>query len=694
MRRRLVRTVTLSLTVFAVAPIGAQQRPAGPTDSAQAQARRRMTFIDLLNVARLSGPELSPDGRQLVYILAEADWKANRRISHIWRIGTDGAGVVRLTNGVGEQGARWSPDGTGIAFYGRRANGDEAQVYVIPNNGGEARAVTHQATSVSRIAWSPDGKSIYFTAPDPKSADARDDVVAVDETYQQTHIWRVAVATGAETRITSGAFTVRDYQLSQDGRKIAYHRAPSPLPDDLGQGEVWVMDADGSHAVQLTKRDDYLQGGASLSPDNSTLMFLATTSERFEPYYNRKIFLMPAAGGAPRIVSPADMPYEVLRAVWSKDGKSIYFVANMGVHAELFVMPATGGTPKQLTDGPHNVGGFTGLEAGLSIAADRIAFIVDQPTNAGDVWMLAPGSPTPRQVTHVFDYLAKEFDLPRQERLEWKGADGVTVEGILIYPVGYQPGQKYPLVVQPHGGPTHSDKFGFGREYYGPQMLAARGYAVLHPNYRGSTGYGDPFLRDMVGHYFQNSHLDVMAGTDEVIRRGIADPDRMVLSGWSAGGHMTNKIITVTHRFKAAASGAGVANWVSMYAQSASRSDRTIWFGGTPWQKNAPLDIYWANSPLKDVSNVQTPTLFFVGEQDFGVPVQQSLEMYRALRSNGIPTHLYVAPRDGHIWEELRHQLFKMNVEFEWFEKHATQRPFSWEKAPGEEGQVRSTSQQ
>ena len=181
-------------------------------------------------------------------------------------------------------------------------------------------------------------------------------------------------------------------------------------------------------------------------------------------------------------------------------------------------------------------------------------------------------------------------------------------------------------------------------------MLAGKGYAVLQPNYRGSTGYGDPFLRDMIGHYFQNAHLDVMTGVDEVIRRGIADPAKLVKMGWSGGGHMTNKIITFTDRFKAAASGAGAANWISMYAQSDIRFMRTPWFGGTPWQKNAPIEVYWNNSPLKDVANVKTPTIFFVGEKDPRVPMPQSIEMHRALKSNGVPTHLYVgAPRAARV---------------------------------------------
>ena len=208
---------------------------------------------------------------------------------------------------------------------------------------------------------------------------------------------------------------------------------------------------------------------------------------------------------------------------------------------------------------------------------------------------------------------------------------------------------------------------------------------MLRPNYRGSTGYGDKFLRDMVNGYFKQAHLDVMAGTDAVIAMGVADPAKLVKMGWSAGGHMTNKIITFTDRFKVASSGAGAANWISMYAQSDHREFRTPWFGGTPWQANAPIDLYWNNSPLKDVSKVKTPTIFLVGEQDPRVPMPQSVEMFRALKSNGVPTHLYVAPREGHGWTELRHRLFKLQIEMEWFEKHIHNRAYMWEKAPGDE---------
>jgi dipeptidyl aminopeptidase/acylaminoacyl peptidase len=655
-----------------------------------------MTAVDLIDVPRLSDPQLSPDGAQIVFLRSDADWHANKRIAHVWRAMVATGATTQLTTGAeGETSPRWSPDGRTVAFIAKRAGDEVAQIYLLPVAGGEASRLTAHDTAPTAFAWMPNGQAILFVAPEAKTAaekareKAKDDVYAFDEDYKQTHLWRVelpapmlAATAGASrqttahvTRLTGGDFAIGTFRISRDGRRIVHQRLPNPLFGVSDRGEVWVMDADGQHAAAVTA-NGIAETNATLSPDGREVLFTSAANARLESYHNGKVFAVGVGGGAPRLVTPADFAYEVERAEWSRDGRSIYFTANTGLRTQLFVVAAAGGAPRALTTGDHTLLGWS-----YFAGPDAHVFGLDEPANAGDVHLLGAGGP-PARITHVFDDLAKAFRLPRVEAITWTAADGATIEGLLYYPLDYTPGRRVPLVVQTHGGPASSDRFGFGAWISYTAVLAAKGYAVLKPNYRGSTGYGDAFLRDMVGHYFKNAHLDVMAGVDALVARGIADPDRLVKMGWSAGGHMTNKLITFTDRFKAASSGAGAANWVSMYGQSDVRSYRTPWFGGTPWQAGAPIDVYWDQSPIRDVAKVKTPTIFIVGDKDPRVPLPQSIEMHRALKSLGVPTTLYVAPREQHGFVELRHQLTKINVELEWFERWVTKRPYTRETAP------------
>lgn len=648
--------------------------------SATAQEKRGRTFVDSLEQQVVGDPQLSPDGKQILFTIDKADWKQNRRVGHIYRINADGTGQVQLTFGErGENGPRWSPDGKTVAFTTRRDPDTVNQIYLLSVDGGEARRLTTHPTAPGNLTWAPDGKTIYFVAADDKTADEkekdrlRDDVYSFEENnYKQRHIWTTDLD-GKTKRITEGDWNVSSYELSQDGKRIAMQRMPSPLLEFSDRGEVWVMDANGSNAKQLTN-NKVPESGASLSPDGSTVLFTSGATEAGDIYYNDKIFLVPAAGGPAKILLP-NVDYGVEDASWSKDGKTIYFTANMGTHNEIMRVNVATKETAQLTRGDHSLGSWKfAEETGMHV------FTLNSFERPSEIYTMVQGA-APKRVTAVFDEDLAKFKTARQEKITWKGQDGVTIEGLLTYPLDYQPGTKYPLIVQTHGGPAASDRFGYSTEN---QVYAAKGYAVLRPNYRGSTGYGDKFLRDMVGGYFKQAHLDVLAGTDAVIAMGVADPNKLVKMGWSAGGHMTNKLITFTDRFKVASSGAGAANWISMYAQSDHREFRTPWFNGTPWQANARIDLFWDNSPLKDVSKVKTPTIFLVGDQDPRVPMPQSIEMYRALKSNGVPTHLYVAPREGHGWTELRHRLFKLQIEMEWFEKYINNRAYTWEKVPGD----------
>jgi dipeptidyl aminopeptidase/acylaminoacyl peptidase len=682
--------VAAGVLTLALASVSAQ--PAQTSTPRQTgELPRPMTLVDIAELPRVLEPQLSPDGKLVAYMLSQPDWNAGRAIYHLWRQNTQGGPPVQLTTGAGDTlgSIRWSPDGNSIVF------GRGGQLMLLPLGGvsREPRALSRHATNVSSPTWAPDGASIYFLAADAPTADDRererrkDDVYALDENVRPHQLWTVSVATGTETAITSGPLSVLSYGLSRDGSLLVVERGPTPLEDDKHRAELWVMDATGAHARVVTHNDiEEIQ--PELSPDNTRILFLAHTNEKLEPYYNSNAFLVPVSGGTPKPLV-ADFPHAIDQAAWAPDGGSILAVANMGVHSEIIQIDVASKQWKPLTNGDH----YIPPTWSLVLPANKMVFQFDEPTRFGDVWTLevpatrTSAAPTPIRVTGAFDALTRTFALPRQEKVSWKSADGTTIEGLLFYPLNYVAGQRYPLVVQMHGGPADSDKFGAGPGLlvnYFP-VLAGKGYAVLRPNYRGSTGYGNAFYRDVVGGYFKNMHLDVMAGVDYLIKRGIADPDRLVAMGWSAGGHLTNKLVTTTTRFKAASAAAGAADWTSMYAQSDQRSNRTTWFGGTPWQKNAPIAMFWNHSPIKDAANVKTPTLFFVGENDVRVPLAQSVEMYRALKSNGVPTQLFVAPREGHQWVELRHQIFKANTELAWFERYALGRTtYVPEQAPGD----------
>ena len=334
---------------------------------ATAQEKRLRTFVDALEQPVVSDPQLSPSGKQIALVIDRADWKANRRIGHIYRINTDGTSQVQLTFGErGESSPRWSPDGKSIAFTARRDPDSVNQIYVLHADGGEARKITSHGTATGNIAWAPDGKSIYFTATDAKSAEERerdrvqDDVFAFEENnFKQRHLWTTDLE-GKTKRVTEGDWSVGNYELSADGTRIAMHRTPSPLLGSGERGEVWVMDASGQNARQLTT-NGVSEANASLSPDGALVLFTADSSAQFEHYYNDKLFLVPAAGGAARVLLPADVSYEVESAEWSNDSKAIYFTANMGVHNEIMRVDVATGRVTQLTKGEHNLQGLVVL---------------------------------------------------------------------------------------------------------------------------------------------------------------------------------------------------------------------------------------------------------------------------------------------------------------------------------------------
>jgi dipeptidyl aminopeptidase/acylaminoacyl peptidase len=641
-----------------------------------AQGKKPMTFIDTINLKRISDPRLSPDGKQILFTTTNADWEKNGTVSHIWRLNTDGTELVQMTNGKdGESGGAWSPDGKMISFVAKR--NDESQIFVLNNNGGEAIEFSAHKGGVLSHTWSPSGTKIYFTAKDPLNEEEEqkkkdeDDAFLFEMDEKNIHLWQIDIHTKEEKKLTDSNFSVIGFQGSRDGTKILYSAAPSPNYDDVLNAEIWLLDlADGS-TKKIT--DNHIwEGSFSLSPDNSQILLVADTNEKFEPYYQDTLFLVASSGGIPELLLP-DFTYDISNAVWSADGKNIYFCANMGVHVEIFMLELSSKKVTQLTNGKHAIYGFEYIPK-----INTIAYLVNSPQNPGAFWTADMDNFDPRMIYDPYPEL-ENYKMAEVEAVQWKSTDGQAVEGVLFYPVDYERGKRYPLLAHTHGGPQSSDKLTFDGYAH---ARAGRGYAILKPNYRGSTGYGNEVLRDMVGHYFLHADDDVLTGVDYCVEIGLADPDRLGTLGWSAGGHMTNWLITQTDKFKAASSGAGASNWISMYAQSDVRIYRTPWFLGDPWHADSPLKTYREYSPIFYVHQAKTPTLIMYGENDRRVPLPQGYEMYRGLKANGIPTELVIFPRAGHSPRELRHMLYKMNKEFQWLEKYIMGRDFEFEKPP------------
>ena len=651
------------------------------TVAAAADQPHPMTAVELLSVPIQSDVRLAPGGHFALFVRTQADWDQDKLVSHIWKVGADGADGAKMTNGkTGERSPRWSPDGRRFCFVATRET-ETAQLFVQSFAGGEAIRVSRHETSVSDPEWSPDGKGIMFLADDADSEQMKTakklsgDVISYDRDYRHKHLWLLDLASETETRVTEGSFSVLEYTLSTDGSTLLYVAAPTPLVDDGDKAEIYVRPLAGGEACRLT--DNHVgERGARLSPDRRSVLFVAGTNERFETYYQDHLFLVPAVGGTPRMLLK-ETTDEIEAANWCRDGKTLVVRANSGVRVHLWAFDLATGRRSRLTDGDNSV-----VSEHIDPVSGAWAAMIGGVSSPGDVWIAIKTGAPPTRVTRFAEDAGAKFRMPRVEAITWTGRDGQKVEGLLTYPLDYVPGTRAPLVVQTHGGPMWSSRFGFPDwENYTP-VLAAKGYMVLDPNYRGSSGYGDAFLRDMVGHYFHEADKDVIAGVDALIARGLADPEKLVAMGWSAGGHMTNWLVTTTTRFKAAASGAGATDWISMYGQSDVRTYRTPWFGGTPWEKNAPLGLYLEQSPVTHVAGARTPTLLLVGEKDVRVPTAQSIEMLRALRGSGVEAELLVFPGEPHTLKTPRHQLHKVNSELAWFERHLFGRTYEMEKPP------------
>ena len=624
--------------------------------------------------------EPSPDGRHVLFVVQEpllADDKSEM-ISHLYLATAEGGETQQLTFGeAADSTPRWSPDGRHIAFLSERSG--KANVYIMRASGGEAWALTkYDKTDVQGLRWSPDGKRLAFRMAVPPSEEkekarkARDDAKVWSEDHDFAHLFVMPFSVGPRTppearQLTRGRFHVVDFDWTPDGRRLALAHQPTPLADTWPETRLAVILAEGGDGTPLDLAALRSWNPRPLvSPDGRWVAcFRGDEPARWA--FSGRIALYPLPREGERAegdVRPlADTPDEQPQLLgWSSDGREVYALEANGTLAQVWALPPSGEPARALTDDPVH------KSVAAANAAGQIAYAGQTLEQPNAVYLLDATTGHSRRLAQP--PLPPDWPkapLPRAEVLRWRAPDGLEIEGILVYPLDYQPGWRYPLLVQVHGGPTGV----FSRSYLGAlgtqadaAALAERGYALLRPNPRGSGGYGRDFRFANYGDWGGGDYQDIMAGVDNAIALGVADPDRLGVLGWSYGGFMTSWIITQTRRFKAACVGAGVTDLVSFNGTSDIPGFVPDYFGGEFWDD---LDTYRRHSPVLQAKGVATPTLVLHGENDVRVPLGQGREFYNALQRQGVPTELVIYPRQGHGNFEPRLRLDVLRRVLDWF---------------------------
>lgn len=629
---------------------------------------RPMSPVDMIEMPRLSNGALSPDARYFAYLRSETLWGENKIVNRRKVIDrtTNASLEIAITPDDEDSDSRiwWHPDSSGFVYLKKPDGEKKRQAFFYHLDRQDETQLTSHGEAVLDVFWLPDGTGFYFTSAQQSSAKDgrllnRGWLIPSFESNAYREIWYFDLAARSAEAVVTGNYSVRQVFVSRDSTALTYSRLPDHKFDSAYRGDVFVR----QRATGETARWTGNMSGESipqLSPDGRSLAYIATVNEEGEPFYEPKVFVKTETG-APRRILPR-MAMESIGFTWDQSGEGLFILGNTGLRANLYHYTLSTGELRQLTRGDQSISDWA-----YYAATDTHIARIETPQSPGEYQVMTDLTAGFQPVTSEYAHWPETFRLPRQERVSWRGRWGARIEGLLVYPIDYQPGQRYPLVTITHGGPQNSARFGtwFATNYL--PVLAGQGYMVLLPNHRGSTGYGDNFMRDMAGRYFRNAHFDVMDGIDAMIERDLADPDRLIKMGWSAGGHMVNKLITHTDRFKVASSGAGASDWLSMHGESDSRFARQFIFGGTPWQKDAPRRQYTQDSPLRNAWRVTTPTLFFVGENDTRVPPTQSILMYRAVYATGTPSVLYQAKDEPHNFRKPAHQLFKINTELGWY---------------------------
>lgn len=664
-------------------PATAQTAPAAAA-VVTAPAKRPLASADLNQLQTVDGVQLAPGGGWIAYTVKTIDVAKDKSQTNLWMSNWDGSEQIRLTSsGDVASAGRWSPDGSSLAFLAERGDEEEkkkgAQLYLLSLKGGEAQKISDIKGGVADFAWSPDGKRLLLTVDDFDASEEPEQLegwkrktkppVVIDRLHfkqdrkgylgkQRSHLGILDRASGQFSALTSGQYDEHGASWSPDGSRVAFFSNRAGHPDASGESSLYTMEARaGAEARQLLTTTIEDEVSTSWSPDGQWIAYLSGDPVKYSAYQRMRLSVVPAGGGSARVLAGAlERAVDTAPMHWSADSRQTYCIVKDDRSAYVVRAGLDGKSAERLSGGERQV-------SGLSVdARGKLAVLSADAKHPAEVFALENGEL--RQVSRFNDGWLAPLQLGSTEGFTSVSVDGTRVNGLLSKPPGFVAGQRYPAVLLIHGGPNGQDAYRF---HPLRELLATHGYLVLQVNYRGSEGRGDAFQKAIFADWGNKEVKDLLGAVDWAVRQGLADPQRLGIGGWSYGGILTNYTIASDSRFKAAVSGAGSSNQISMYGsdQYIVQYNTEI---GAPWEQQA----LWIklSYPFFHANRIKTPTLFMVGEKDFNVPAAGSEQMYQALQTLGVATQLVIYPGQFHGISVPSYQRDVESRYLGWFDKY------------------------
>jgi dipeptidyl aminopeptidase/acylaminoacyl peptidase len=633
-------------------------------DSAEAQARK-IQISDYPKIVAVSDPEISPNGKSIVFITSRANMDQDRRDRQLLLIDVASGQQRPLTyEREGVASPRWSPSGDRIAFLVESGSEKEKkrQIFVLRMDGGEAKKITSVPNGVEQFAWRPHGEEIAFVTPDEapnkKEIEKHNDAFEVgDNDFLVTaaptpsHIWIVPADGGEPRRLTSGSWSLpksnppgspnAPIHWSPDGRHLTFTKRLAPHTGDSDLSTVQILDVDSGQIRPLTSHQKF-EGYGLYSPDGSQIAY--RYPENGDQKNQSETYITAVSGGDGASATHA-VDRLVSRAVWMPDGKSLLIGGHDGPRVSLWIQPLHSAA-RHLEIGDISPSWSFWID--MSVGSDgAIAFTGSTPLRPSELYYLPNADAAPRRLTD-FNHEIAALSLGRSEEIKWQGPDGFREDGIVVYPPEFVKDKKYPLVLYIHGGPRASSTDSFS---FLPQLLAANGYVVFQPNYRGSDNLGNAYESAIHNDMGNGPGRDVMAGLEALEKMGFVDQSRIGVSGWSYGGYMTTWMIGHYQVWKAAVAGAAVTNWLDQYNLADGNVLGRYNLEGSPWAGDK-MKAYREQSPITYAQQIKTPTLILSDTGDFRVTITQSYQLYHALKDNGVTTRFFAYPVRGHFPED------------------------------------------